>query len=577
MHERIITPPTTMSGTLGNPDDLLFVPLGGSGEIGMNMNLYRYKGRWLIVDMGVMFGTDGLPMGVDTVMPDPVFIEQRAQDVDGLVITHAHDDHIGAIAKLWPRIKCPIYCTQFAANMIRSRLGELQGEVDIRVIKPKKEFEVGPFQLMFQPMTHSIPEAQAIVIKTEYGNILHTGDWKFDDNPLVGPSADYEGLKKIGDDGVLVVVGDSTNAMVEGTSGSESKVRDSLQHLLQTTPIKGQIAIALFSSNIARIQSIGEIGRAIDRTVAIVGRSMMANYEIAQDSGYLKRVSGGKNGKFLYPAQLVKETTPNQRLLLCTGCQAEQFSALQRIADGSHPQFKFGADDVVIFSSRPIPGNEGECNRLYNKLREINVSLIFDGPSTLTHVSGHPNRDELRRLYGLVRPKGIIPVHGEYRHLEEHIKLAVNECGVKESFLPSNGAVVRLAPGPMEKIGEVQSGHLVLDGNQLRPLTSLAVKKRESLLTDGICLVSCVLDADNQLVGLPSISVPGLLEDMDPAAHIKHLDDLAKTVQGIINSMPASNRKKFPLTKRLQKAITDITEVRWGKAPTVEVHVHKLA
>ena len=398
-------------------DGLAFLPLGGTGEIGMNLNLYLCRGKYLAVDCGIGFGGSENPE-VEIMMPDPAFIAERRDQLLGLVITHAHEDHIGAVAHLWRQLRCPVYATPFAMAVLKRKLGEagLLHEVRLHTVPAGGSFELAPYRLQFLPVSHSIPEAQALVIRTPYGTVLHTGDWKIDPSPLVGQPTDEAAFRALGDEGVLAMVCDSTNAMVDGHSGSESEVQESLERLIGGIR-HGRVAVTCFASNVARVQSVARAAKRAGRNVALVGRSLRNLEAAARECGYLTGV-----GEFV-PEDEAGSIPDENLLLLVTGSQGEPRSALSRISADTHPNIALGEGDTVIYSSRMIPGNERPITAVQDALVRRGVRVITDDDD-MTHVSGHPAREELRTLYRLVRPKFSVPVHGEWRHLSAHAELA---------------------------------------------------------------------------------------------------------------------------------------------------------
>ena len=539
--------------------DLAFLPLGGTGEIGMNLNLYRTNGQYLAIDCGIGFGGAAHPE-VEVMMPDPGFIAERRDRLVGLVITHAHEDHIGAVAHLWRQLRCPVYATPFGASVLRRKLGEvgLQNEVKIHTIKVGGKFEVGPFNLQFLNMAHSIPESQAVVIRTKAGIVLHTGDWKFDAEPLVGPRCDEAALKALGDEGVLAMVCDSTNAMVDGESGSEGDVRRSLADLIGS--LRGRVAVTCFASNVARFESIALAARDAGRTVALVGRSLRNIDASARECGYLKGIPP-------FASEDDAQDIPDENLLMiCTGSQGEARSALARIAADQHPRIELGEGDTVVFSSRMIPGNERAIMAVQDNLVRRGVRLITDSDH-LTHVSGHPARDELKRLYALVRPKYSVPVHGEWRHLSAHAALA-QELQVKPILL-EDGDVLSLAPGIPEVIDSAPVGKLVLDGNRLVPLQGGVMSARRRILFNGVVIASIAVDAQGQLRGVPRISAPGLFEGDDP-----ELDRVAGELAAAIRDLGASLRRDDAALLDAAKAgLRRALGKRLAKRPMVDIHL----
>jgi ribonuclease J len=539
--------------------DLAFLPLGGTGEIGMNLNLYRSGGRWLAVDCGIGFGGAEHPE-VDVMMPDPGFIAERRDRLVGLVITHAHEDHIGAVAWLWPQLRCPVFATPFAAAVLRRKLQEagILGQVKLQVIKPGAAFDLPPFGLRFLRMSHSIPEAQALVITTPAGIVLHTGDWKLDPDPLVGPPSDEAGLAALGDAGVLAMVCDSTNAMVDGHSGSEGDVRRSLPSLL--APLRGRVAITCFASNVARVESIALSAREVGRSVALVGRSLRNLETAARETGYLKSVPD------FVPEDAAGAVPDDNLLILVTGSQGEPRSALARIAQDTHPNIALGEGDTVIFSSRVIPGNERAIGTVQDNLLRRGVRVVTD-EDHLVHVSGHPARDELRRLYSLVRPRYAVPVHGEWRHLSAHAGLA-QEMGAIP-ILMEDGDILSLAPGRAEVVDSAPVGRLVLDTNRLVPLSGGVMAARRRMLFNGVAIASLAVDAAGQMRGRARISAPGLLEAEDPDA-IRIADELAQ----VIADLPLPLRRDdAALTDAARTALRRALGRRLQKRPLVDVHL----
>ena len=486
--------------------DLAFLPLGGTGEIGMNLNLYRWHEagteKWLAVDCGIGFGGSELPE-VDVMMADPSFIADRRDKLVGLVITHSHEDHIGAVAWLWPKLKCPVYATPFAAAVLRRKLGEagLNNQVRLHVIPPGGSFDLLPFKLRFIRLAHSIPEAQALVIETPAGIVLHTGDWKLDPTPLIGPPTDEAALAALGEKGVLAIVCDSTNAMVEGHSGSEQDVRASLSALVRD--LDGRVAVTCFASNVARMESIALAAQDAGRSVALVGRSLRNMDAAARECGYLKSLP-----PFLTEDD-IDDVPDDNLLILVTGSQGEDRSALSRIARDDHPRVALGEGDTVIFSSRMIPGNERAIGTVQDNLVRRGVRLMTDDDH-LVHVSGHPARDELRRIYRLVKPRYAVPVHGEWRHLSAHAELA-REAGA-EPFLLEDGDIITLFPGRPAITDSAPVGRLVVDGTRLVPLKGEVMSARRRMLFNGIVVASLAVDQAGNVRGQPKVSAPGLLD-----------------------------------------------------------------
>ena len=543
--------------------ELAFLPLGGTGEIGMNLNLYRWREgkseKWLAVDCGIGFGGSELPE-VEVMMADPTFIADRKDKLVGLVITHAHEDHIGAVAWLWPRLKCPVYCTPFAAAVLRRKLGEngLTNQVKVHVIPPGGSFEVKPFALRFLRLAHSIPEAQALVIDTPAGTVLHTGDWKMDANPLVGPPTDEAALAELGEKGVLAIVCDSTNAMVEGHSGSELDVRRSLSALIRD--LSGRVAVTCFASNVARMESVALAAQDAGRSVAIVGRSLRNMDSAARECGYLKTLP-----PFLTEDD-IDDVPDDNILLLITGSQGEARSALSRISRDDHPRVSLGEGDTVIYSSRMIPGNERAIGTVQDNLVRRGVRLMTDDDH-LVHVSGHPARDELRRMYRLVKPRFSVPVHGEWRHLSAHAELA-REAGAIP-FMMEDGDIITLSPGRPEITDSAPVGRLVLDGTRLVPLKGEVMAARRRMLFNGIVVASVAVDQSGKVLGRPKVSAPGLLDPED-AETDRVADDFAESLR----DLPANLRRDdSALQDAARAALRRTLGRKLGKRPMVDVHL----
>ncbi len=540
--------------------DLAFLPLGGTGEIGMNLNLYRTGGMWLAVDCGIGFGGSELPE-VEVMMPDPAFLVERRDRLVGLVITHAHEDHIGAVAWLWPQLRCPVYASPFAAAVLRRKLGEQQlvGQVKLHIIPPGGSFEAGPFQLRFIRVAHSIPEAQALAITTPAGTVLHTGDWKLDASPLVGPPTDEAAFRELGDKGVLAMVCDSTNAMVDGHSGSEAEVRLNLANLIAS--VQGRVAVTCFASNVARVESIAMAARDSGRTVAVVGRSLRNIESAARECGYLKSIPA-------FAGEDDVGNIPDENLLiLVTGSQGEPRSALARIASDTHPRIELGEGDTVVFSSRMIPGNEKAIANVQDNLARRGVRLLTAENTPGIHVSGHPARDELRHLYALVRPKVSVPVHGEWRHLAAHAALA-RELGI-ESVMLEDGDVLSLSPGAPEVVDSAPVGRLVLDGNRLVPLQGGVMGARRRMLFNGVVVASMAVDEAGKLRGAPRVSAPGLYEPDDP-----EMARVASEVTEAMADLPGPTRRDAAaLEDAARAAVRRALGKRLQKRPLVDVHL----
>jgi ribonuclease J len=545
-------------------DELVFLALGGVGEIGMNLSLYGYAGRWLMIDCGISFADETLP-GVDVIMPDPAFIAERVGELDGLVVTHAHEDHLGAIPYLWPRLRCPVYATPFTAAVLRAKLAEagLEHEVPITEVPMSGKFSVGPFALELVTLTHSIPEPNAVVLRTPLGAVLHTGDWKFDPDPLIGETADFAALRRLGEAGVLAMICDSTNALRPGEAGSEADVRRSLIELVGRC--KHRVAIACFASNVARLESAAAAAAAHDRHAALVGRSLWRIDHAARETGYL-----GDTAPFLTDEEAAY-LPRDKALLICTGSQGEPRSALARIAEDDHPQIVLEEGDTVIFSSRIIPGNERAIGRLQNRLAGLGVEIITE-QDHFVHVSGHPAQDELTRMYQMVRPKIAVPVHGETRHLLAQARLA-EQCQVPQAIVTKNGAMVKLAPGPAAVIGEVPTGRLVVDGTRLVPAGAEALLSRRRMTFNGAALATIVVDAEGRLRAPPQVTVQGLGEAEDAAL----TNELRQRVVGALEELgPRERRDDAALREAVRLAVRRSLRAWHGKKPVTDVHLVRL-
>lgn len=547
-------------------DEFYFLPLGGAGEIGMNLNLYGYgeakAPEWLMIDCGVTFG-DGSPPGVDLITPDPNFIEERRDKLLALVLTHAHEDHLGAVPYLWPRLQCPIYATPFTMEILKRKLSDTSfGDmVPLHEVPLDGAFKIGPFELDLITLTHSIPEPNGIAVKTPLGTVLHTGDWKFDPDPVIGEVSDEAALKRLGDDGVLAIVCDSTNVFSPGHSGSEADLADNLAEIIKGCT--GKVALACFATNVARLETVAKAAAKAGRDVVLAGRSLQRTTTAARKCGYLQDV----------PAFLDEDAAgfiPDDKLLIiCTGSQGEPRAALARIATDSHPRISLGKGDTVIFSSRVIPGNEIGIGFMKNNLVRRGVTLIEDSDAHI-HVSGHPNRDELFEMYQHVRPHISIPVHGERRHLEEHARLA-RECQVSDAIVNENGGMIRLAPGKAEVIDQVRVGRMVYDGNRMVPMYGEAIRSRVQGLWNGTAVVTVVVDQAGNPADDMMISTTGLLE---PDEEDEILDAVCDDVFAALERLSAKERRKDDTVSETVRLSTRRAFRRLlDKKPITDVHL----
>jgi ribonuclease J len=541
-------------------DELVFLPLGGSGEIGMNFNAYGYgpehDRKWIVVDCGVMFGRETSTPGVDVIMPDIRWLAERRDDVLGIVATHAHEDHIGAIAPLWPSLRCPVYATPFTARLIAGKLEEagLSGKVKLREVPVGGKLTLGPFALDFISITHSILEPNLLAIRTPLGVVAHTGDWKLDADPLLGEKTDEAAIARLGDDGVLAVVCDSTNALNPGASGSEKGVRDNLIQLVGT--LKGRVAIAAFASNVARLDSAARAAKANGRRLCLVGRSMHKMVEAARETGYLRDLPP------LASEEDAADLPPHKVLYLVTGSQGEPRAALARIAEDNHPGVALEAGDTVVFSSRVIPGNEIGIFALMNKLAGRGIAVVTAEAHDV-HVSGHPAQDELRQMYQWLRPQIAIPVHGEMRHMTEHARLA-RSLQVSQAIVPQNGQMFRLAPGRAELIDEVPAGQVHLDGRVLVSEGAGLAKTRRALSFAGVIAITLVLDGKGRSLAPAAIVTEGIPEPVAAAVR--------KTVD---EHIARAGKRSDPgdLAETVRRAARRAANEGWGKKPVTKVTV----
>ncbi len=546
--------------------EFVFVPLGGVGEIGMNLYLYGY-GRegareWLIVDMGVTFGSDAEP-GIDVILPDIRFLEEEKHNIAGLLLTHAHEDHFGAVADLWPSLAgVPVYATPFTAEMLKSKLAEsgLVNGFPLQVIPMGDRRKIGPFDVELISMSHSIPEPSAVVIRTPLGAALHTGDWKLDDNPLTSAPTDVARLKALGEEGIAALICDSTNAIRDGVSPSEADVALVLARLIREAP--NRVAVTTFASNVARLGSVAKAARDAGRELVVAGRALLRVIEAAQATGYLD-----PNLRF-HEETVFAKLSPHKVVALCTGSQGESRAALARIAQGEHPNIELEEGDRVIFSSRTIPGNEKAVSRVQNGLSDLGVEVITDQDAPV-HVSGHPRRGELEQLYGWVKPSIAIPMHGEGRHLEAHARLA-ERLGVEQVVRARNGTMVRLLPGPAEIIDEVPVGRLYRDGRVLTRADDGQVRERRKLSFAGSVVVSLVLSPKGVLLAEPEIALAGV-----PAADgqgTPFAEIAREAAIGTIESIPRPKRKDPALVSdAVRRAVRAAVNQAWGKKPMCSV------
>lgn len=548
-------------------DELIYLPLGGLGEIGMNASLYGFgsgkKKKWILVDCGVTFGDDSLP-GIDLVLPDLSFIEERKEDLVGIIITHAHEDHIGAIAELWPRLRAPVFMTQFAADLLATRrLGEPGApKVPVTVVQQGGRIDLGPFNVQFVPVSHSIPESNSLAIRTPLGMVVHTGDWKLDATPFIGNVTQEANFRALGDEGVIAAISDSTNVMREGVSPSESDVAAALTDIIMAAPHR--VAITTFASNVARISAVAQAAQACGREVVVVGRSMDRVIAVARELGYLDGIPEFRS------ADAFGHLPRNKVVALLTGSQGESRAALARIAQGDHPSIALTQGDIVVFSSRLIPGNEKPVLRIVNALAEQGIDILSDRDG-LVHVSGHPRRGEMKQMYDWLRPQTVIPAHGEAQHLAEHVKFA-KSLGIPSSFVVRNGAMVRLAPGTPEIIDNVPAGRLLKDGDIVIHEKDKTIPDRRRLAAAGIVSIAIAIDDRGEIAGDPVIDVLGLPKNTRNNELLIDLiaDSVGRTLDGLAK---VKRRDSDFVENAVLRSVRATINNAWGKKPACHVLV----
>lgn len=542
--------------------ELIFLPLGGSGEIGMNVNLYGCNGKWIMVDLGMTFADPNLP-GVELVLPDLSFIEDRQKDLLGIVLTHGHEDHIGAIPYLVGDFDVPLYATPFTAGLIRKKLIEegIERDVELNVVELEGEVDLGPFKCRYVPLAHSIPEGNALLIETPYGKIFHTGDWKLDEAPVLGVPSTAEELTALGDEGILALVGDSTNVFNPEASGSETGVREGLDKVIAGH--KGRVLVTTFASNAARLHTLGEVAKDTGRRICVVGRSLDRILEVSRSVGYLTD----------FPPTVSQEEAMNlprdKLLIVSTGAQGEARAALSRIAEGEHSHIKLERGDLVVYSSKQIPGNEIAIGRVQNALAAAGVEIITDRQAHV-HVSGHPGIPELEAMYGWIRPQISIPVHGERRHMEEHARLA-RRVGVPEAVVPVNGSAIRLAPGKPQIVSHEPVGRLVLDGDVILPADGATMLARRRMMHNGLIAVFVVLDGKGRLLAPPQVQSHGVPVEDD---RDEFIDDCVSAASEAAAKARGSNEDA--LAEAIRVAVRRKAREWTGKKPITEVTVTRV-
>ena len=550
-------------------EELLFCPLGGSGEIGMNMNLFSYgkpeAQKWIIVDIGVTFADDSIP-GIDLIYPDPGFIIDKKKDLLGIVLTHAHEDHIGAIAHIWPKLKCKMYATPFTAVLIKEKFKEKKIDIgeNLKIVDLNGNVKLGPFKIEFITLTHSILEPNGLLIETPAGIVLHTGDWKVDPNPLIGNKIDQTKLKEIGNKGVLAMICDSTNVLSHGRAGSEADVRTNLLKLMSN--LKKRIIVTSFASNVARMETIFYCAEKTKRQISLVGRSMHKIYKAAKQCGYLKNVISPID------AREAKKISREKIVYLCTGSQGEPMGAMMRIINYRHPDVFIEKEDTVIFSSKIIPGNEKKLYKLHNQLIKNKIDVISE-ETDFVHVSGHPNREDLRDMYDWVKPKSVIPVHGEHRHMAEHISFA-KEMQVPYPVQVENGDIVRLFPGQKPEVfDKAPVGRLYVDGIISVNEDSQSIRERKNLANNGYLEVTILINGKGKLFKKPLVSFKGLpIEEAQDFFY-----DLEDEIENISRTFSLNNKKQESnLIEALKISCRKIVKEKTGKKPYTNINLVRI-
>ena len=550
-------------------NELIFCPLGGSGEIGMNMNLFAYgkpnNQKWIMVDIGVTFADDTIP-GVDLIYPDPGFIVERKDNLLGIVLTHAHEDHIGAIAHLWPKLKCKIFATPFTAILIREKFKEKKIDItnNLQIVELNGKINLGPFKIEYITLTHSILEPNGLSITTPLGTILHTGDWKIDPNPLIGGNVDEKKLKKIGDKGVSIMICDSTNVFSPGRAGSEADVRESLLKIME---IKSKrILVTSFASNVARMETIFFCAKKTGRSICLVGRSMQRIYKAAKKCGYL--------GNLIEPIEPknAKNISKNKILYLATGSQGEPMGAMTRIINGIHPEVFIEEGDCVIFSSKIIPGNEKKLYQLQNLIVRNEIEIITE-ENAFVHVSGHPNRDDLKDMYKWVKPRCIIPVHGEHRHMKEHANFA-KKMQIPQTLLKENGDIIKIYSDKTPKIiDKAPIGRMYLDGSVKVSEDSQSIKERKNLSINGYLEVTLIV-SNNGKVKRPIISCKGIPED---EINQNFIFDMESEIIDTCRSFSLQSKKQEKnLIEVLKQNCRKMVKERTGKKPYTNINIARI-
>ena len=551
-------------------EEFIFCPLGGSGEIGMNMNLFAYGNqenrKWIIVDIGVTFADDTIP-GIDLIYPDPGFIVDKKEDLIGLVLTHAHEDHIGAIAHIWPHLLCDIYATPFTSVLIKEKFKEKKIEIGnkLKVVELNGTVQLGPFKIEFVTLTHSILEPNGLSIETPVGTVLHTGDWKCDPDPLIGETINEKKLKQIGDKGVLAMICDSTNVFSPGRSGSESDVRKSLLRIMETK--QNRIIVTSFASNVARMESIFFCATKIDRQISLIGRSMHRIYKAAKQCGYLKNI------KEPIEPRKIKKISRDKVVYLCTGSQGEPNGAMMRISNYIHPDVSIESGDTVIFSSKIIPGNEKKLYKLHNQLVKNGIEVVSED-NDFVHVSGHPNREDLKDMYNWVKPRSVIPVHGEHRHMLEHINFA-KKMQVPYPVQVENGDIVQLFPGDAPKVvDKAPVGRMYLDGSISVGEESRSIKERKNLSYNGFLEITIIINSIGSIVKKPIISFKGIPNDGENKDIVFDLEDQIRDICKTFS--PSNFNQERNLIETLKINCRKTVKEKTGKRPYTNINLVRI-
>ncbi|MCV3769263.1 MAG: ribonuclease J [Wolbachia pipientis] len=541
-----------------NKNKFLFLPLGGVGKIGMNVNLYHCQGKWIMIDLGIGFADETMP-GIELLIVDVSFIAQRKKDLLGIIITHAHEDHCGAVPYLWKELQCPVYATSFTVNFLKEKLKEfcLESIVPVKKVDINGSINLGPFTVEFINITHSIPEAHSILISTSMGSALHTGDWKFDPKPVIGLTSNVNRLKEIGNKGnLLAVICDSTNILSQHNPESEGEIYNNIYNIVKQS--KKLVAVSLFASNVARIETISQAAKVLNRKVVLLGRSLWKIIKIAQDSGHLI------NSVQFFEAKAVANLPREKLLLICTGCQGEPTAATSKLAYKKHHAFKMQKGDIMILSSKIIPGNETRTHNMLNAFIEMGVEVITEKTENI-HASGHPTKEELRKMYSLIKPKISIPVHGEYIHIHAHVKFA-KECGVKKAIMITPGDIVNLENG--ERVDSISVNYFGIDGMLLRYPDSSVIKMRKRMRDAGAIIVTAIVDKKNKLLTKPKVFTPGIFGVTEDAAIIQ------KIIKSVELAFSLQSTKK--IKSKIENSIFNILNEYLLKRPIIKVQIEQV-